>query len=181
MPDDNRINIIINEINYWKRNKMLPETYCDYLLALYTKGESDDFIKSSSFQKVIPILQLVLCTLLLPFSFLVIYFTRFEALLQLAILFLFFIYTLWCFKSLKKRTDIMAHIALIIALFIILLFSIHLAKTLSSGSFFVNVTIILNFVFWLYLGYIKQLKYLKYTSITGLIFAIFYYFIKFLI
>lgn len=128
MPDNNRINIIVNEINYWKRNKLLPDTYCDYLLALYTKGESDDFSKSSSFQTVIPILQLVLCTLLLPFSFLVIYFTRFEDVLQLTILFLFLIYAIWCFKSLKKHTNNLSHVALVNALFIMLLFSIHLGK-----------------------------------------------------
>jgi hypothetical protein len=181
MPDNNRINIIINEINYWKRNKLLPETYCDYLLALYTKGESEDFTKSSSLQKAIPILQLVLCTLLLPFSFLVIYFTRFEAILQLAILFLFLIYTIWCFKSLKKHKNHMSHVVLVIVLFIILLFSIHLGKSLVNGSFVVYGTILMNFIFWFYLGYIKQLQYLKYASIIGLIFAIIYYFIKFLI
>ncbi|PZD87819.1 hypothetical protein DTX80_02125 [Bacilli bacterium] len=181
MPDNNRINIIVNEINYWKRNKLLPDTYCDYLLALYTKGESDDFSKSSSFQTVIPILQLVLCTLLLPFSFLVIYFTRFEDVLQLTILFLFLIYAIWCFKSLKKHTNNLSHVALVNALFIMLLFSIHLGKTLASGNFFVYITILLNFICWFFLGYIKQLKYLKYASIIGLIFAILYYFIKFII
>ncbi|MFS0751418.1 hypothetical protein [Oceanobacillus sp. 1P07AA] len=37
--------LIINEINYWKEHRLLPERYCDYLLALYTKGgelEVDD-------------------------------------------------------------------------------------------------------------------------------------------
>lgn len=34
--------IIVSEIKYWKDNRLLPEAYCDYLLALYTKGEEDE-------------------------------------------------------------------------------------------------------------------------------------------
>lgn len=30
--------IIINEINYWKEHRLLPDRYCDYLLALYSQG-----------------------------------------------------------------------------------------------------------------------------------------------
>ena len=36
--NESRKQIIINEIIYWKKNRMLPEHYCDFLLALYTKG-----------------------------------------------------------------------------------------------------------------------------------------------
>ncbi|WP_440898184.1 hypothetical protein ACS127_15190 [Amphibacillus sp. Q70] len=32
---------IINEIKYWKENRLLPDEYCDYLLALYTEGEEN--------------------------------------------------------------------------------------------------------------------------------------------
>ena len=31
--------IILNEILFWKQNKLLPEQYCDFLLKLYTEGE----------------------------------------------------------------------------------------------------------------------------------------------
>jgi hypothetical protein len=33
--------IIIQEIYYWKNSRLLPETYCDFLLALYTEGNQD--------------------------------------------------------------------------------------------------------------------------------------------
>ena len=32
--DETRKQIIINEIHYWKKNHLLPEQYCDFLLAL---------------------------------------------------------------------------------------------------------------------------------------------------
>lgn len=46
--DRERKNIIIQEIHFWKENKMLPEHYCNYLLALYTKGENDPQEKKRS-------------------------------------------------------------------------------------------------------------------------------------
>lgn len=36
---DNRKEIIVKEIQYWKETKLLPEQYCNFLLALYTEGE----------------------------------------------------------------------------------------------------------------------------------------------
>ncbi|MCK1991537.1 hypothetical protein GW626_14420 [Peribacillus muralis] len=37
--DEMRKKIIIQEINAWKESRMLPEQYCNYLLALYCEGE----------------------------------------------------------------------------------------------------------------------------------------------
>ena len=35
-----RKQIIMNEIAFWKKNKLLPEHYCDFLLTLYAQGEN---------------------------------------------------------------------------------------------------------------------------------------------
>jgi hypothetical protein len=37
-----RKKIIVNEIIYWKQNKLLPEQYCNYLLTLYTEGDKHE-------------------------------------------------------------------------------------------------------------------------------------------
>ena len=37
-----RKQIIINEITFWKKNKLLPEHYCDFLMTLYTEGEHEN-------------------------------------------------------------------------------------------------------------------------------------------
>ncbi|MFD6443288.1 hypothetical protein ACFWDG_26790, partial [Peribacillus sp. NPDC060186] len=36
--DETRKKIIIQEINSWKESRMIPEQYCNYLLALYCQG-----------------------------------------------------------------------------------------------------------------------------------------------
>lgn len=35
---DQRKQIILNEITFWKQNKLLPDHYCDFLMTLYTEG-----------------------------------------------------------------------------------------------------------------------------------------------
>ncbi|MFC8563584.1 hypothetical protein [Peribacillus frigoritolerans] len=37
--DEMRKKIIIQEINSWRESRMLPEQYCNYLLALYGQDE----------------------------------------------------------------------------------------------------------------------------------------------
>jgi len=52
--DQQRKATIIHEIKYWKDNHLLPEHYCDFLLALYTEGtgpvadELDDLLQPES-------------------------------------------------------------------------------------------------------------------------------------
>ncbi|MCS0823668.1 hypothetical protein NX029_06770 [Cytobacillus firmus] len=43
--DENRKKVIVNELLYWKKSRMLPDRYCDYLLALYTEGSQPKEIK----------------------------------------------------------------------------------------------------------------------------------------
>lgn len=37
--EDQRKKIIVKEIEHWRKNHLLPEHYCIFLLNLYTEGE----------------------------------------------------------------------------------------------------------------------------------------------
>src|SRR5690625_2862768 len=37
--NEKRKQIILTEIKYWKQNNLLPDHYCDFLTALYAKGD----------------------------------------------------------------------------------------------------------------------------------------------
>ena len=71
--DQQRKAIIIHEIKYWKDNHLLPEHYCDFLLALYTEGtgpgddDLDDLLQpeSSSSDSALAILMPHLFSLLM--------------------------------------------------------------------------------------------------------------------
>ncbi|MDX8045961.1 hypothetical protein SH601_08135 [Gracilibacillus sp. S3-1-1] len=40
--EDERKKIIINEIKHWRAHQLLPQQYCDFLLALYTEGQEEE-------------------------------------------------------------------------------------------------------------------------------------------
>ena len=40
--NEQRKKIIVAEIKYWKQSKLLPDQYCDFLLALYSQGDQQE-------------------------------------------------------------------------------------------------------------------------------------------
>lgn len=177
---DERITTIINEIEYWKEHKLLDAQHCDFLLALYTNGEGNlektkqEAPKNAS---ATTMLQFILLLLLLPFSFLILYFTELHVYLQLGILGLFLIYAIcnsFYFRNMKKKYY---QPSLIVCLFLLLLFSVQLAHLFFDQTFLLVVVIIVNFVFWFILGRLENIKYLMITSVLGLIFVINYLFL----
>lgn len=172
--DDDRIFTIINEIEYWKKHKLLPNEYCDYLLALYTKGEGNDAAPLKH-RKFLEFVHAVLILLLLPFSFTVIYFTQFHWLLQLSILIIFLGYSIYVYFFFREKKDnIFYHITLVALLFLLLLTTIQITTVLHVNMQAANVVIILNFLLWYIIGKKKQLKYLMIISIFSLFFIVFY-------
>ncbi|KHF31219.1 hypothetical protein LR68_00168 [Anoxybacillus sp. BCO1] len=102
--EQKRKEIIINEIKYWKQTRLLPEQYCDFLLALYTEGNRDDVETQT---KQVPAWAIrataVMIGICLLFALLVIYFTELSFVLQTLILSLFVI-ILFCFCSFFCKT-----------------------------------------------------------------------------
>ncbi|RDW21780.1 hypothetical protein [Oceanobacillus chungangensis] len=181
MADNDRFTVIINEIKYWKTHKLLPNEQCDFLLALYTNGDNrmekqESVTSKESKTNLILNLQLCLLILLLPFSFLVLYFTKFHPGLQLGILILFLSYTFWSYGYHKQTNVWIMHLALMKALFIILLLTVSLCNQLmDSGSMLHTVVIPLNFVSWFIIGRKLRIRYLMITSAFLLFFAIIYF------
>lgn len=160
---------------------MLPEQYCNFLLALYTNGqEAETIIKQDSLTrrfKNIERFQVLLLYLLLPISFVVIYFTEFHVYLQLLILALLLSYALWGCFSFKDKKRFHYHAILMISLFLILLFTITFSDWLFGRSMITNIVIAGNFMIWMVLGLRFQMKFMKVIGLIGMIFVIIYYFV----
>jgi len=89
--NETRKKIILNEILYWKQTGILPEKYCDYLLALYSEGDIElqtatEFLKKKGRFFLIEIL----ISLILITALIVNYFTEVKTAMQMS-LFTFFI------------------------------------------------------------------------------------------
>ncbi|WP_106497123.1 hypothetical protein [Lentibacillus sp. Marseille-P4043] len=173
--EEERIATIIKEINYWKSHKLLPEMYCDYLLALYSNGEvvsEPSTAKEKSRFKPSFLVQFVIQLLLVPFSFLVIYFTEFHPILQLCILILFMGSSFWQYYYYKKEDKPLSHLSLVVFLLLLLLTTVFLSNLYVHHQGLTNALIIAQFFGWLLLGLKNQLKYINIASVVGIVLTV---------
>ncbi|WP_332690956.1 hypothetical protein [Halalkalibacter lacteus] len=90
--DEKRKETIIKEIKYWKQSKLLPNYYCDFLLTLYTEGEQVTEEKKRNQPLLLngySLLTFIMVQSLFVLAVLVIYFTDFSLIMQIAIVVLF--------------------------------------------------------------------------------------------
>lgn len=175
-----RIEIIIQEINYWKEHKLLPDVYCDFLLALYTKGESEIETSMSSGERrlgLTPILQFMGQFLLLLLVVIVINMQQMNLFFQIIFLLLSFLAVFWLFKLLTKERDLYFHLSTVILMVHFFLITLFLGNQYFNIQWGTNIIIIANFICWFVVGGKYQLKYLQIISVILTIITIIYTFL----
>lgn len=111
---------IVREIDYWRRTKLLPDQYCDFLLNLYADPDEEQ-AQSSRTGAVAPthavgkaiaaVQQATGKQWLLTFgsftliSFVVLYFSRFHPALQIGVILAAVIGFLWLGSRMRKRSE----------------------------------------------------------------------------
>ncbi|MDR4888971.1 hypothetical protein RGU12_15785 [Fredinandcohnia sp. QZ13] len=165
--NEDRKKIVINEILYWRENKLLPEAYCNFLLSLYTEGEGVEPTKTTSQSKKKTIMWILGIGLLLPVVFLVTYFTELSPILQMLINFIFIII---CTLGLvlNRNNPFFVHFGSIILALIILLLTVNGSDLLFKGhGYYLFGIILLNCVCWIVVGVFSKKKYFLIAGILG--------------
>lgn len=168
--DEERRKIIINEIKYWKENKLLPEHYCHFLLMIYTEGEEIRGEQKPSrdiwaqFSKMVAIL---IGFLALFFTFIVIHFTSFSLLLQMVVYLSIVSTVIGTMLFIRNKDRMIFHILLSIVALILLTTSAHVVHHLFASNIAVLVTVIIHCLLWLFNGFYFQLAYLKWAGGIG--------------
>lgn len=174
--DSSRKEVIIKEIMYWKDHKMLPDHYCDYLLALYSEGELNNELSNVNKRKhgkKFGIFLFILC-LLVIISFFVIYFTELAFILQTMILtcFVVFLLILGFYYSKKEFWYPIFYIG---AAFLFLLLSVHIIdKEFNNNPLALYTTLFFNCFIWLLTGWRLRLLYFVISGVLGLLLLIIY-------
>ena len=167
--NDSRKQIIINEIIYWKKNRMLPEHYCDFLLALYTKGNGlQDQSQKSRLRKSI-----LLLFILIPIGIFLFYFTELSLTLQIVFGFILIIMgILLSFYSGKR--GMLFQIPLIMTAFLLLFVSVQITVIHTSDDLFMlYIVLAINCFIWIFTGLKLKQIYFTISGTTGLILLIF--------
>ena len=142
--NESRKQIIINEIIYWKKNRMLPEHYCDFLLALYTKGNGlQDQSEKSRLRK-----NILLLFILIPIGIFLFYFTELSLTLQIVFGFILIIMgILLTFYSAKR--GMLFQIPLIMTAFLLLFVSVQITVIHTSDRFIYAIYCFSNQLFYM--------------------------------
>ena len=173
-PKDSKTEIIISEIQLWKQTKMLPEQYCDYLLALYTGGNGVDDENYKNPQRKIMFKDLLLSSCTLAISLFVIYFTELSIVLQTAILasFVGLLVGLGIYYIKKQLSPLLLYTS---AACILLLASTELTgKVFKGSSIELYTTLFLNCFLWIGAGLKWKLNYFSLAGTVGGVLVIIY-------
>ncbi|RXI99416.1 hypothetical protein DS745_14395 [Anaerobacillus alkaliphilus] len=174
-----RKKIIINEIKYWKKCRLLPDHYCNFLLSLYTEGDQPEEINEKQTMrpfKLMPFLMTIFVLALFGLTFLVIYFTDFSSFLQTAVVIFLSIIILLLSIQMKHYDSRLVHLYILIAALMIFIATIHV-----TNAFFpeqpeaILGAVMLTCFIWLVIGKKYNLKYFLLSGALGIIIAIYFF------
>lgn len=169
LMNETRKKIIVNEIMNWRKNRMLPEHYCDFLLALYTEGNEPENMREPAAIKKIHWKNHYLFLMLIPLALFLIHFTELSITLQMAFSILFvltgIIFTFYFF-----RKGILLQIPLIASALILLLSTVEFISRLFPERLIVlYIIIFLNCFLWLLTGWKLKLPSFIISGVLGII------------
>lgn len=154
---------------------MLPEQYCDYLLALYTEGNQPEVSKKSSKFKFWKNHYLFL--FLIPFTLFLIHFTELSITLQITLAIIFVLAGI-VFTFYFLRKGILLQIPLISSALILLLSSVEfISKIYPGNQKILYFNLVFNCLLWLITGWKLKLLSILISGILGLLLLIIYIFI----
>lgn len=181
--------LIIREISFWKKNHLLPEHYCDFLMQLYTEGEAlleeqeEELSKqavlkkdSAPIIKVVQMLMLALTTLaMIVLMFL---FAQKYVIIPIALsctIFIALVYYLLKTANSRTLTNTLIYATAALLLFAI---SIKVSTLLAPRHSLITLGVLLiNCILWIIVGVQKKLIYFMISGILGIVLMLGYYFI----
>ncbi|PYZ94264.1 hypothetical protein CR194_01625 [Salipaludibacillus keqinensis] len=172
---DERKRIIVNEIKKWQKNKLLPETYCQFLLSLYSEGNNEgrgENFKGNSYSPHIKkaIVSFAMILILFITILFVIYFTQFSPASQVGVLVGFLGISLIAAFYYNRHKSPFAHVYVILSSFISFIITIAAADLFfPDESSYLAVAIVLLCLSWIVSGWRYRYHYLYIAGGTGIL------------
>lgn len=185
--NDSRKKIILNEILFWKQNKLLPEHYCDFLATLYSEGQEYEEREDLSHKQAVLsaekrrrhyiLLALVIAAAALLF---VLFMGNVYAWVISIAVGVFAVLALIIAIRLAKAKSLLAPIFHIVAALLILGLSIKVSLTYFENNNLVLYSLLLaNNILWLLSGVKLKLVYFTISGALGIVtvigFSIYYF------
>lgn len=170
---NDRQKIIVDEIKKWQENNLLPDTYCDFLLRLYTEGEEGaaEVTEEASGNRFKTFFSRLL--FITAFIFTVIFiiaFTQFSPVLQTSVLGAFLVLSIAGAIYFNYRRSPYTHLYAGMAAFTSFILTIFSADLIAHGnSTILGTGIILLCCVWIVIGWRFRYHYLYIAGGTGIL------------
>ncbi|KGR74545.1 hypothetical protein [Ureibacillus sinduriensis] len=169
--------IILNEILFWKQNKLLPDHYCDFLMTLYTEGNETELeaeidsknsvIAQAKRLKFILLTITIIVTAAILFVLFMASTLTWLAAIVGGIFALILMISAYRFAKKKEMLSPILHIASALILFGI---SVKVCIEYFPGSQVVLYSLLVsNCLLWLFTGFKFKLIYFTVSGVLGLI------------
>ncbi|MDN4495349.1 hypothetical protein [Ureibacillus aquaedulcis] len=174
--------IVLNEILFWKQNKLLPDHYCDFLMTLYTEGNETELeegigsqnsiIATEKRSKFILIILSCIGTAALLFALFMV--SALTWAVGIAVGIIAVLLMIFAYRSAKKKEMLspILHIASALLLFGL---SVKVSTEYFPGNqIALYILLITNCLLWLFTGFKFKLLYFSISGVVGLIVLIGY-------
>lgn len=178
-----RKQIIINEITFWKKNKLLPEQYCDFLMTLYTEGEyhnNNDEVKAVAKQSVKgkerQLIRLkYMVTPIIAIAIIIALYIMTNPLFLLIIAFLFSVICIGFAIYYAKKNAVLTPLLQLTGALVLLFATMKVCLHYYPGNdMALYVTLISNCTVWLLSGLLMKLTYFSIAGGLGLLAILIY-------
>ncbi|RUL57032.1 MULTISPECIES: hypothetical protein [Lysinibacillus] len=177
-----RKKIILNEILFWKQNKLLPEQYCDFLMTLYSEGNEIESEEEISHKKAVKAKEkrnnilLITSLSLVAVVLIVLLFLMTEAVWIMALItgVVACALTVGAFIIAKKNA-LLAPILQVLSALLIFGLSVKVSLTYFADNLLVLYSLLIaNCLMWLITGLKIKLMYFTISGVIGLVILIGY-------
>ncbi|WP_416149332.1 hypothetical protein ACM26V_24290 [Salipaludibacillus sp. HK11] len=173
---DERKRIIVSEIKKWQENKLLPETYCLFLLSLYSEG--NDGMSETTSKKtdsLIPhakkaLLSFFIMIIVMVIILLAIYFTQTTSTVQVVILVGLLGLSIAGAYFYHQKKSLYAHLYVVLATFISFIITIVAMELFfPDNRIFLGGGILVLCLGWILAGWRYRYHYLYIAGGTGIL------------
>lgn len=169
---NDRQKIIVSEIQKWRDSKLLPETYCDFLMSLYTEGNAPEEPEKRAFM---PAFKKMIATiggifLLVFLLILFLYFTQIPPGFQIGVLAFVMLISAFAAFYYQSRDRIYTHVYVILATFMsFILTVVGVDLFFDNSRLALGGAIIVLCLLWILGGWRLRLPYLWISGISGVV------------
>ncbi|ATP39484.1 hypothetical protein CSE16_05145 [Solibacillus sp. R5-41] len=165
--------IIMNEITFWKQNKLLPEHYCDFLMTLYSEGNNNEEISGNAKKAINPVIKRRKWSIASIFPVIALLFTvlLFTIQYEWVVVAIAGIFAASCLVGafyFAKRNKLLATMLQLAVALLMLGISVKISMTYFAGNNnMLFALLITNCILWLISGIMLKITYFTISGVIG--------------